>query len=147
MSITTTDRTSVGIIQHAAGDCLRVLATELGLSFVQKGGSFDARGTYSFRCEFKLKEIGGVPLAQIEFNRYCRAFGLEERDFGAVITANREQWKLVGIAIKRPKYPLLFERLSDGKATLFTADLVDRVVAARKQTVAIPDGAAQTKAE
>lgn len=57
---------------------------------------------------------------------------MEPSDYGAVITINREQWRLTGLQPNRSKFPLVFTRVSDGKQLLFTDDQVDRVKAARK---------------
>ena len=66
-----------------------------------------------------------------EFEKYHALFGLEPGDLGRVITLDREEHRLVGLAPNRPKYPLVLERVRDGKTVLCTADVLEKITAAR----------------
>ena len=135
--VTQLDRTSAKQLHAEAERRMQALAQELDLTCRAKGSSYDPNaGVFSFRCEFKLKVVGGLPSEQAEFNRHCELFGLEERDYGAVVTINHEQWKLTGLRPNRPKFPFAFTRLSDGRQSLFTEIVADRIKAARGASAA-----------
>jgi hypothetical protein len=58
-------------------------------------------------------------------------FGLEAADLGRTIVLDREEHRLVGLAPNRPKYPIVMERVRDGKLVLCTEDVVEKISAAR----------------
>ena len=45
--------------------------------------------------------------------------------------SNREEHRLVGLAPNRPKYPIVMERLRDGKVVLCTEDVIEKITALR----------------
>ena len=45
--------------------------------------------------------------------------------------ARREEHRLVGLAPNRPKYPIVMERLRDGKVVLCTEDVIEKITALR----------------
>ena len=135
--VTKLDRASAKQLHAEADQRMQALAQELDLSYRAKGSSYDPNaGVFGFRCEFKLKVVGGLPSEQAEFNRHCELFGLEARDYGAVVMINHEQWKLTGLRPNRPKFPFAFTRVSDGKQSLFTDVVADRIKAARGSSLA-----------
>ena len=48
-------------------------------------------------------------------------------DLGQVVTLNREEHRLVGLAPNRPKYPIVMERVRDGKVVLCTEDVIEKI--------------------
>ena len=97
-------------------------------------------GTARFRestAELKLElaVIGGdgrsARREAEEFAKYHAMYGLEASDLGQVVTLNREEHRLVGLAPNRPKYPIVMERLRDGKVVLCTEDVIEKITALR----------------
>ena len=66
-----------------------------------------------------------------EFAKYHAMYGLEASDLGQVVTLNREEHRLVGLAPNRPKYPIVMERVRDGKLVLCTEDVIEKITALR----------------
>ena len=97
-------------------------------------------GTARFRestAELKLElaVIGGDGRAARreaeEFAKYHAMYGLEAGDLGQVVILDREEHRLVGLAPNRPKYPIVMERLRDGKVVLCTEDVIEKITALR----------------
>lgn len=97
-------------------------------------------GTARFRestAELKLElaVIGGdgrsVRREAEEFAKYHAMYGLEAGDLGQVVILDREEHRLVGLAPNRPKYPIVMERLRDGKVVLCTEDVIEKITALR----------------
>jgi hypothetical protein len=66
-----------------------------------------------------------------EFEKYHAMFRLEATDLGRTIVLDSEEHRLVGLAPNRPKYPIVMERVRDGKLVLCTEDVVEKISAAR----------------
>jgi hypothetical protein len=66
-----------------------------------------------------------------EFEKYHTMFGLEAADLGQIVMLDREEHRLVGLAPNRPKYPIVMERVRDGKMVLCTEDVIEKIAAAR----------------
>lgn len=125
-------RPEAKLLHREADARMRALADEQGLTFSPKGSSFDpSSGTFIYRCELKLKAVGGVPAEEAQFNRYCPLFDLEPSDYGAEVKIKGEPWKLTGLRPNRSKFPYLFTRVSDGKQSLYTGQILPRIKAAR----------------
>jgi hypothetical protein len=127
----TVNPTTIGPILEEAKAALKEIAEKHGLDFKPAKSLYNARG-FTIRGEFALREIGGLARDQAEFNQFCRSYGLMPEDYGAEITVNREAVKLVGLALKRPKYPLILENLSTGKRLCYTTDLLPKILAVRR---------------
>ncbi|GEO42844.1 hypothetical protein SAE02_69920 [Skermanella aerolata] len=66
-----------------------------------------------------------------EFAKYHAMYGLEAGDLGRVVILDHEEHCLVGLAPNRPKYPIVMERLRDGKVVLCTEDVIEKITALR----------------
>jgi hypothetical protein len=106
----------------------------------RKRGITIRAGTARFRertAEFRLElaVIGGdgrsARKEAEEFAKYHAMYGLEASDLGQVVTLNREEHRLVGLAPSRPKYPIVMERVRDGKVVLCTEDVIEKITALR----------------
>ena len=58
-------------------------------------------------------------------------FGLEAADLGRTIVLDREEHRLVGLTPNRSKYPIVMERVRDGKMVLCTEDVIEKIATAR----------------
>ena len=126
------------IIFNDVRRALGVVAERCGLDLEVKPGSY-GNGFYRPKVEFKARSIGGVPREQAEFAERAFLYGLKAEDYGRVIQINREDYKVVGFATGRNKYPLHVERVRDGKRVFATYDVIDRIKAPSK-LVEVPFG-------
>lgn len=91
------------------------------------------RGTYgdgncSLKFQFALRrEDGTVETREAQdFRQFASMFGLKSEWFGRTFTANGQQFKITGLAIKSRRMPVLAQALRDGRAYKFPADTVAR---------------------
>lgn len=111
---------------EAAEVALAELCHEFGVTMTTKGGRFDAT-LYNPRWTFTvLNAESGIPA---DFSRYAVMFGLAPADYGRTFVSAGTSYKIVGLNMKAPRYPILAER-GDGKRFKFPADIVKRLLAA-----------------
>jgi hypothetical protein len=103
-----------------------------GISIRVGGARFEDR-TAELRLELAVVGNGGrvVRKESEAFDRYHAVFGLEPGDLGRVVALDGEEHRLVGLAPNRPKYPIVLERVRDGKTVVGTRDVLERIIAAR----------------
>ena len=56
------------------------------------------------------------------FERYCGLFDLDESDYGAAIIHKGESYTLVGLELKRSKFPIILEHVKTKKRILITEE-------------------------
>lgn len=80
-----------------------------------------------------IRSADGVPVAPpaskpvkdgLDWNRDCVSCGLKPEDFGAVVTLQGTQFRLVGLNPSRPKNDVEIERVRDGKRFKCSSDAV-----------------------
>lgn len=84
------------------------------------------------RLGFDLAFCGSSPLPdgtalnpeRLRFEALADAFGLPAENYGRQFSTGRETFRLIGIAPRRPTYPISAERVPDGQGFKFTADQV-----------------------
>jgi len=109
------------------------VARELGCEIKVGNASYARDGS---NCVFKveLAAIGQDGVAQTQevkaFATYAMRFGLSPDDFGAEFSHRGSRFRVRGIKPKSTRYPVLAERLSDGKTFKFEAELVKSLLPA-----------------
>lgn len=109
---------------------LQAIGEELGMQVRARGGSYSATA-----CMIKLEvsEItGGVALTpeREAFVKEAMSYGLSPTDLDAEFTANDGTvYKIVGLAPRSRKYPIVAARQPDGKAYKFGQETVVRLLA------------------
>ena len=78
----------------------------------------------AFRVSIPLPDGTALDPERLRFEALAEAFGLSSTDYGRQFSADRESFRVVGIAPRRPKYPISAERIPDGQGFKFTADQV-----------------------
>jgi hypothetical protein len=93
-----------------------------GIDFSLGGISFS---DHSFTVSVKAAMIsdGISSFEQVEWNQYCRSFGLEEEDFGKSFRDKGSVMTIVGIKPRSSKYPIIV-RDEAGKQYKMTLDYV-----------------------
>src|SRR5689334_21625334 len=91
--------------------------------------------TADLRLELAVVGAGGrvVRKESEEFDWHHATFGLEPGDLGRVVALDGEEHRLIGLAPNRPKYPIVLERVRDGKTVLGTRDVLEKIIAARSK--------------
>ena len=78
----------------------------------------------AFRVSIPLPDGTALNPERLRFEALAGAFGLSAADYGRQFSTGREQFRIVGIDPRRPKYPVSAERIPDGQGFKFTADQV-----------------------
>jgi len=64
----------------------------------------------------------------IDWRRYCGQFGLPKDALGKVVRLNGEDVKIVGLKPRSRQYPIVGQRIRDGKRYKYSASMVALVV-------------------
>jgi hypothetical protein len=116
--IKTMDKASVKMLAEKAEEALEALAQEMGVTFKRGNGSYDyAAGTFSFKGEFGVEGSG-----RSKFERdvkYLFKSGLTADDYEREFTSKGKRFKIVGINLRAPKYPVQATCLDDGRSYKF----------------------------
>jgi len=69
----------------------------------------------SFTCstEFKNKSVDGKDIMQVEFEKHCRKFGFEPKDYNAQIKLQGELYYLVGFKPRARTKPCIIKLVED----------------------------------
>jgi len=81
---------------------------------------FDA----AFRVSIPLPDGTALDPERLSFETLAEAFGLSAADYGRQFSTGRETFRIVGIDLRRPKYPVSAQRMPDGQGFKFTSDQV-----------------------
>jgi len=117
MKITRFDRAVCMNIGKAVTDALKPLEDKFGISFNRKGGSFSDT-SYTMKIEMAVVAADGTVLSREaeDFKRYCQLYNLEAEDLGKTFVADDGYiWRVKGLNSRSRKYPILAERIKDGK--------------------------------
>jgi hypothetical protein len=138
VTITQINRQSIAIIAKRAEDALEAIAEELGISVETHGGKFDpAGGTFTPKFVFSLE--GADEMAFARDCTYVQALvngahkTLLPSDLGVLFSCNGTLYKLVGVNLRAPKYPVLGARLEDGKRFKFGTATVRDIIENRSR--------------
>lgn len=80
----------------------------------------------SIKLEIAVVE-GGVAMTAglTDFDRHCESYGLERSHIGMKFKSPRGGlFRITGLNVRAPKYPITAERVSDGRGFKFSADAV-----------------------
>lgn len=134
-ALTTIDRNAAKLISAACEEALQEVAERFGLTVSLRGGSFDpSAGTYKPKVEFAMADS-----AEKSFARDCRyiyADGdfdkpLVPSDFGAEFVSQGRTFKVVGVNLRAPKFPILAEDVANGQTYTFGNGVVKTIIAKR----------------
>lgn len=102
--------------------------TELDILLAQHGMQRKNEG-------FKITIIDPAG-AKRDFGLDVRWLGLEQDDYGAIVTVQNRRFKIVGAKSSRPKYPINGECLRTGKVYKLPRSVIPQIIAERQQTPA-----------
>ena len=138
MTIQTINRQTIALIAKQAEQALQGVADELGIDVQHQGGRFDPdAGTYTPKFVFSIE--GADEMAFARDARYVSAMvngevkTLQGEDLGVTFNCNGTLYKLVGVNLRAPKYPVLGQRLEDGKRFKFGTATVRDIIENRSR--------------
>lgn len=107
-----TPQTLHTVEQHIA-DALK----GLGLHVVTSRGQYCRNQMEgNFRVEFAVE---GHDPNQIQWEQCAEMYGLKASDFGREFTSQRKRFRITGVNLQAPKYPINAKCLDDGKSYKF----------------------------
>lgn len=119
------DTHQVKEIRKQVNASLEELGARLGLTIKAGNASYSNNEvTFKLACQ-----IEGHDPDKEEFERSCWAFELKPEQYGTPFIAGGKSFKLVGIKLNRPKYPIIGLG-TDGKRYKFQEHVVAQMAAA-----------------
>lgn len=120
--MTNIDLNAAKAIRAEVAAALTAIAEKHGLKCDLGKTTFTPEGgTIRIGAEFAVATIGGVDRDRVLFDRDCRMVGLEPGDFGKVFTTPTGTFKVTGVSLNRPKYPIDGVSVPDGRRMKFPA--------------------------
>lgn len=132
-SITSFDRETLRQLQAQMLAALQNVCEPLGVQVKTAGGSFSE---FEFTAKFKVAVTSTAAKEskasehEATWNAYAPLYGLKPEWFGREFVSGQAKYKIVGFMPRRSKFPVLAQRVGDGKAMLFPVDAVQRKFAA-----------------
>ena len=122
--ITAFDRPIAAAMVRELRRLLEPFAEQHGLTVERQGGTYDAT-KLTLRFEVRVSETAdGRSGEQAEFEKYCFIAGLRPEDFGSEFAHNGTVYRVVAIAPKRSKNPVIAARVKDGKRFVFPVNAI-----------------------
>lgn len=114
------DKSDLKLLREELATALGAVEASLGVTITL--GTF-RYGPDEVRIQASVTQEG-LDAHAVAFKRHAADFDLKGADLGAEVTLNGRKCRLVGIKPKSRKYPILVERVSDGKRFKFPASSV-----------------------
>lgn len=131
----TIDRKFLKTFNADAMKALERVAAEHGVRITQAPGRF-ARDGSNATIKFELAAIttSGEVLSKDAqaFKTHAERYGLSPDDLGGTFTHQGEQFRIVGLRTRRPKFPISAERVSDGRGFKFPENVLRNAEITRK---------------
>lgn len=117
--ITRFDKDACGVLRVGIAGALEDLGKKYGVDF--KVGSMGfTDNSVTIRLEAAVLNGSANSYDEVNFKENCHRYGLKPEDYGRVFGHLDGEFKITGIKTRNRKYPILAERLSDGKSFKFS---------------------------
>jgi len=138
--ITSLDKNNLKTLRSAMESALEQVTKQYGVKF-RVGSARFSPDAATFKVEVATVSTDGVVNTKkvAEFKHCCHQYGLKEEHLGVYITYNGMQYKISGLFLSSWRYPILADRISDGK----TFKLPESAVASLTSVVSPSFGACQ----
>lgn len=124
-------RAGYNTLSSAMLAALASVEQQFGVKFETAGGSLGSTDMV-IKIKASTSDTTAVDAAaKRDFGFYCRHVGLEPDDFGCEFSGSSGRYRLIGVSLNRPKYPIDGECLRTGKKFKFTKSVVANIVAGR----------------
>jgi len=122
--ITTIDLQAAKMLRAEVASALSAIAEKHGLKCNLGRATFTPEGgIVRVAAEFAVGSIGGVDRDRALFERDCRLVGLEPEDIGKVFQMRTGTFKVTGVSINRPRYPINGVSVPEGRMLKFPASV------------------------
>jgi hypothetical protein len=109
------DRTNCRLLAEEIERALQPVAEKHGIVIRSGRGSFSPTN-YTLKVECSVRLNGETVTREAEaFKRYAEHYGLKPEDLGKIISHGGRQFRIVGLKPNSRRFPVLAERLPDGK--------------------------------
>jgi hypothetical protein len=129
--ITSINRDTCRVIQEAAMKALGQVETDFGIKISFPGGGSFGPTSVKFPFEFSLVSPTGVVLnaGAAAFTRLAPMYGMNAMDLGREFVYGRERYRIVGLAARRSRCPVIAEDVAKpGRRRLFAVELVNALL-------------------
>jgi len=125
MGINKFDRANIRALNEAVIKAIQPVAEEFGIQIKAGGGTFTPTD-YKMRLICAVQNTDGTyeTPERADFKLFASLYGLTADDVDMEFIWNREKYKLVGIKSRSTKFPLIGQRIKDGKRFKFGPDIV-----------------------
>lgn len=122
--ITKIGRSEHVLLSTRMAELLAPLEAEFGVKLNVGGGQY-GQGTGMVRVNVEVQDTGsGMSASEQTFRLHAGYVGLKPEWFGASFYYNGQEYRVVGLNLGAPKYPVNVERVHDKKAFKMTASMV-----------------------
>ena len=135
MTIKTFESQNVRTIMDECEEALTAIAEKHGLTLDRKGRTY-RRDSLPVMFQFLIEELdadgNAMGAGAKDFIKHASLYGLKEDDFGAEFHSNGELFRITGFKPRARKYPVLAEKVRDGKTYKFPVERVKAALAKAK---------------
>jgi len=127
MSIQRFDKKNVQEVLDACKEALELVAEEYGVVLQRKHCTYQYNEVpIAFKLIIPERADDGSAVApeETEFRKYASRFGLDPNFYGEMFKTYSGVYRVSGIKPKSRKYPVLGERVTDGRVFKFQAQVV-----------------------
>lgn len=113
MKVKEMNKENVTKLTGAAEVALTEVAERYGVTLTRENGTYDSHaGIFHSKWTFTVPTASGVPA---NFSSVAWRFGLTDADYNGLFTTHNGTFRLVAIKTRNRKYPIIGERVTDGK--------------------------------
>jgi hypothetical protein len=121
MTMNQFDKPTCRLLAEEIDRALQPVAERHGIVIQHGRGSFSPTNyTLKIECSVRLNGETVTPEAEA-FKRYAEHYGLKPEDLGKIISHAGSQFRIVGLKPNSRRFPILAERLPDGKRFVLPA--------------------------
>jgi len=125
MTITTIDRSACRVLRDALNEAVKSVADQYDVTIKAGSANFSPESV-TFKVEVCVKGEDGQTQdkAAADFKQNAWKYGLSPDDLDREFSTGTDTYRLVGCKPRASKYPLIGERITDGKRFKFPPMLV-----------------------
>ena len=121
------NRSTVSQLLEEASEALAAVADKHGIVLERKHCTYsetEVPVAFKFVIPERAEDGTAISPKETEFRKYARRFGLEPDDYGKLFKTYTGVFRVSGIKPRSRKYPVLGERVADGRVFKFQKQAV-----------------------
>jgi hypothetical protein len=125
MEIKQFNTANLKMLEASIDEALKPVAEKYGIQIKRLGGSFSP-SDFRVRLECAVKNEDGTfeTSERADFKLFAPTIGLSSSDLDTEFEYNEVKYKIIGMKTRSHKYPIIGERVPDGKRFKFPASAV-----------------------